>query len=220
MSDLRDEAPLGSETADYVPAAPPTKAPEAAPVAYPDLSPETTPQDFDFGAFLGGVRPTRRGVRLYPHAHLVARMEELADQIDRAPESENVDHLIDAFEAAKAEFHEGVWFVVEKRSSEWIEKFRADLKARLRLKVDQDDPSKDDVMTALLHQLVAQIVTPAGVTVEGLRSLFETNEGELNKLLVAMQMVNQSLAEKASVIGVDFSQRRSTNRAQSRTSGR
>lgn len=185
-----------------------------------DVSPDVTPEDFDMNEWVAGVRPTRRSVRLFPNAHLIARMEDIARDIEAAAEDSNVDDLIDAYEQAKTDFLNGVTFTLEKRSSEWIENFRAELKARLKLKIDQDDSSEKDVMTALLHQLAEQIVTPSGVTPENLRSLYEANEGELNKLIVAMTTVNASLAQSAKVLDLDFSQRRSTSPKRRRSSAR
>ncbi len=190
-----------------------------------DTSPDVTPQDFAWDPFLTGVRPTRRGVRLYPHAHLVARMEYLADRIEGLPDGPEVDKLIDEFEQAKADFRQGVWFEVEKRSTEWVEKFRTDLAAKHDLNLgtaekDFEDGDNKDRMAALLHQLAAQIVTPSGTTYEDLRRLYEANEGELNKLIVTMGFANEALAERAKVLDADFSQRRSTNRKARRSSKR
>ena len=196
----------------------------AADVGIEDATVAPRPETFDWDAFLDGVRPTRRGVRIYPQADLVARMEAIAEQIDDMPDGPEVDALIDDFESLKAQFHNGVWFEVEKRSSEWVEHFRADLAKRLDLDLgDGTDDTKgrdEDVHTALLHQLAEQIVTPAGITYEHVKRLLDTNEGEANKLVVAMTMVNSQIAEKAQVLSVDFSQRRSKNRAQRRSSKR
>lgn len=190
-----------------------------------DTSPTITPQDFQWADFLAGVHPTRRGVRLYPQAQLVARMEYLADRIEALPDGPEVDQLIDEFEQTKAAFKEGVWFEVEKRSSEWVKKFRTDLAAKLDLNLGTEEKDFADAdpqhsMTAVLHQLAAQIVTPANTTYEDLHRLYEANEGELNKLIVTMGFTNEALAERAKVLDVDFSQRRSTNRKARRSSKR
>jgi hypothetical protein len=180
-----------------------------------DSTPHITPQDFSFEEFLNGVRPTRRSVLLYPHAELIARLDQIANQIDAAPEDRNVDDLIDEFERVKAQFHTGVWFTVEKRSSEWVEKFRVDTEKRLGMKRTRSDEDSEpelatrDLATISLHQLAEQIVTPSGVTVAQLQKLMDTNEGELNKLVFAMIEVNTKLAQAAEVLNKDFSRRRS-----------
>lgn len=179
-----------------------------------DTTPTITPKDFSFDDFLNGVRPTRRSVKLYARGDLIARMDEIVFAIESAPEDENVDGLIDEFEQAKADFQNGQWFTVEKRSSEWAEQFRLDTEKRLglkRVKDGDDEPalSDRDAATVTLHQLAQQIVTPTGVTYEQLRSLGDTNEGELSKLIYTMISVNRDLAQSAAVLTKDFSQRRS-----------
>lgn len=161
--------------------------------------------DFDLDAWLAGVRPTRRSVKLYPHAHLVARMEQIADTIEAAPKTQDVDDLIDEFEQLKTQFRDGIWFTLEKRSSEWQHRWRKDLCKRLNLREDKDE----DLAIIVLHQIAEQIVSPPGVTYNQLRTLRETNEGECNKLMFTLTAVNQVVAEKAAVLDRDFSGRRS-----------
>lgn len=180
-----------------------------------DSTPALTPQEFSFEDFINGVRPPRRSVLLFPRGDLIARLDEIATTIERAPETENVDGLIDEFERVKAEFEHGQWFTLEKRSSEWVEKFRLDAEKQLGMKrvKGEDDAeaglSSEDLATITLHQLVEQIVVPSGVTYEQLRRLFDAAEGELSKLVYAMIEVNSKLAQQAEVLTRDFSQRRS-----------
>ena len=180
-----------------------------------DSSVTPVPEDFDLDAWLDGVRPTRRSVKLYPNAHLVARLEEIADRIDNTPDGENVDALIDEFEQVKAQLQSGVWFTVEKRSSEWVAQFQKDLAKRLNLDLSRkgDGTAKNpkDSTTVSLHQLAAQIVSPEGVTYNHLRKLVDHNEGEAIKLLNAMESANNTLAEGAGVLDRDFSERRSAS---------
>lgn len=178
---------------------------EGQELAIADTSVQPTPENFDMDAWLQGVRPTRRSVKLYPKAHLIARMEELAVEIQDAPEDANVDDKIDEFDALKAQFNEGVWFTVEKRTQEWVEKFRKDVRKRLNLKPDKEE----DLAVVVSYQLVEQIIEPAGITFNQLRALRAANEGEFNKLVAAMTLCNEQLAEKASVLDADFSARRS-----------
>lgn len=180
-----------------------------------ESAPNITPQDFSFEDFLNGVRPPRRSVLLYPRGDLIARLDEIVTAIERAPETENVDDLIDEYEQVKGEFQNGQWFTVEKRSSEWLEKFRLDAEKRLGMKRtrkdDDDEPSlsRDDLARISVHQLAEQIVVPSGVTVDQLQRLLDTNEGEFNKLVFAMIEVNTKLAQSSEVLTKDFSRRRS-----------
>lgn len=174
-----------------------------------------TPQDFSFEDFLNGVRPTRRSVVLYARGDLIAKLDEIVAAIERAPETDNVDDLIDEYERVRAEFQDGRWFTVEKRSSDWAEKFRLTTEKSLGFKrTRKDDDSEptlsdEDAATITMHQLAEQIVTPSGVTVQQLKHLGDTNEGELSKLIYAMITVNSELAQSAKVLNKDFSQRRS-----------
>lgn len=175
-----------------------------------DTTVTPVPEDFDLDAWLDGVRPQRRSVKLYPQADLVARMEEIADKIDNTPsyeESEELDALIDEFDQLKAQFKDGVWFTVEQRSTEWVENFRKRLAKTHNLK---DDPAKDAELIST-YQIAEQIIQPQGVTFNHLRKLQAANEAEYVKLITATQLVNQMLAEKAGVLDRDFSGRRSAS---------
>lgn len=176
-----------------------------------DVSPKVTPENFDLAEWAAGVRPTQRSVKLYPNAHLIGRMDELADKIDNAPEGADVDALIDEFESVREQFRDGVWFTVEKRSSEWIENQRKATAKRLGMKLDDDADADNaaDNITLMLHQLAEQIVRPRGVTADMLRHMYDANEGELVKLTNAMQTANRQLAESSGVLDRDFSGRRS-----------
>jgi hypothetical protein len=190
-----------------------------AEVSTVDTTPTITPEDFSFEDFLEGVRPTRRSVLLYPRGDLIARMDEIATLIETADDDANVDDLIDEYEQVKKQFRQGIWFTLEKRSSEWAEKFRVDTEKSLGLKRSKDDTlSDEDATTVSIHQLAQQIVVPSGVSVASLRRLAEVNEGEFNKLVYTMIKANSQLAEdstdndKREVLSRDFSQRRSGNR--------
>lgn len=179
----------------------------------PDLP---APTDFDMESFIAGVRPTRRSVKLFPQAHLVARLEQIATLIDEAPADADVDALVDEFEQVKQQFRDGVWFTVEKRSQEWVERFRLDAEKQLGLKRTTDNGdgektlSNEDALAISMHQLAAQIVVPEHVTFEQLNTLRETNEGEASKLMACMLNVNNQLAQASQVLTRDFSARRST----------
>lgn len=181
-----------------------------------DVSPEVEPEDFDFEAFLSGVRPTRRAVQVFARADLVAVMEEVAGEYaaaedDGAPAAKRKAIAARFTEAREAFLASGRWFVLEKRSSEWIEKFRKGTAARLDITLPEDDEKMgtDDRMAMLLEQLAAQIASPTGVTAAGLRKLYEANEGEVSKLVTAMTFVNTQLGQSAKVLARDFSLARS-----------
>ncbi len=188
-----------------------------------DTSPEVTPATLDSSAFLAGVRPTRRSVEIVERADLVGDMERLAQlyaEADEADDDEACERLATEFETVSAAFHSSKrWYTVEKRSSEWIEGFREkviteyDLDPGAWEKRAEGATQKRARMTVLLHQLAAQIVSPSGTSADDLRALYEANEGELNKLLVAMEYANNRIAESAKVATPGFSLRRSERKA-------
>lgn len=173
--------------------------------------PQVEAEDFDWNAFLSGVRSTRRAVKVYGRADLVADMEEAAGNYrDDMPAQEKkrlvaeITRLRDEFEAS------GRWFVAEARSSDWQEKFRKDAAKRLGVDIgeDESDPSPEQVAgrkAVQTEQAAAQIVSPTGVTAEGLARLGEINEGELNKIVTAVAFANGQQAQSAGVLKRDFS---------------
>jgi hypothetical protein len=196
------------------------------PIYYVDSSVTPTPENFDIDEWIAGVRPTRRSVRLVANGHLVARLEEIADQIERAPEDADVDDLIDQYDAIKAQVREGVWFTLEKRSSEWVYEFLRSTCASLGYPAPErgDQPlgklTTEQRIEVVLRQVAAQTVVPQGLTAGHLQRMLDANEGELNKLVLTMDAVNSTLAESAGVMDRDFSGRRSSGRqASSQTSG-
>lgn len=186
-----------------------------------DVPVETNPEDFDFPAWLEGVRPTRRGVRLYSRADVIARLEQVADEIDALPEDADVSGLVAEAEALQKTWREGVvWVEVEKRSTEWLDAFREEGAKRLGVTLN-DNGECDDKAKAqrlMFEQIAAQIVEPEGFTADHLERLYHANEGELAKLMAATRRVNNELAEHTSVVTRDFSQRRSTSHTTRRSS--
>lgn len=200
MSSIEDEALLSEET--------PVQDTSV------DVPVQTNPEDFDFPVWLEGVRPTRRGVRLYSRADVIARLEQVADEIDAQPEDADVSDLIDEAERLQDTFRKGVvWVVVEKRSSEWLDAFREEGAKRLGVTLNDKGEvgDKDKATRLMFEQIAAQIVEPEGFTADHLERLYHANEGEVTKLLTTTRRVNNELAEKASVVTRDFSQRRSTS---------
>lgn len=184
--DFAEDLPLGSST---------------------DVTPDLpTPADFDVDSWLAGVRRPRRAVVLYQRADLLARMDEIVAQIEALPDGDEVDALIDEYEELRDEFKQGRTFVVEGRSQEWVAEFRKRRLAAMGVRKGEGD--RDQKRAALLDQLAEQIVTPH-VTAEQLDRLEDVANGELMKLVVAMEFANQQVAESAGVLKLDFSSRRS-----------
>lgn len=181
-------------------------------VSMAEVSDETNlPEGFDVDDWIKGVRPTQRAVKLHASGHLIARMEQVVATIEALPADADADDLIDEYETLKTEFNDGVWFVVEKRSKDWIDHFRRETGKRLGIKnadKDLERWSKDDQTKVLMHQVAEQTVSPQ-VTARDLWALLAANEGELSKLIGTVRQVNEFVAESALVLNRDFSQRRS-----------
>lgn len=183
-----------------------------------DTTVAPTPEDFDFEAWLGGVRATRRSVKVYARADLVGRMEEVAATYrDDLPAAAKRKIEADVL-ALRAEFEEsGRWFTLEARSSEWVKDFRAETARRLKLDVgdesaDVADLSPEQVRAreaVTLEQVAAQTVVPSGVTSAMLARMQSVAETEVSKLVVAMVMANSQQAQSAAVLTRDFSRSRS-----------
>lgn len=182
-----------------------------------DVSPTVTLENFDLDRWVDGIRPTRRKIKLYPNAHLIGQLEEIANRIDSAPDDADVDDLVEQFDRIRGQFRDGVWFTIEKRSSESVLASRKAIAKRVGIKLDDDGDSTNqaDTITLILHQLVEQIVEPTGITYEHLRAMLDANEGEVNKLVLTLDLVQKQLAEKAGVLDRDFSERLSRVRRDS-----
>ncbi len=171
-----------------------------------DVTPELTPEGFDVDAWIAGVRPTRRAVQLFARSDLIARLDELAARIATA-DDDQAGPLIDEFEGLRAEYLAGVWWTIEGRSPEWVERFRTETKKALGL---TGDPSGVDAIRLVSEQIAAQLVSPLA-SAHQLVKLAETNAGEWRKLAVALELVNKRLGEKSDVLTLDFSSRRSAS---------
>jgi hypothetical protein len=176
-------------------------------------------------AFLDGFRPTRRTVKLHERADLIGDLDEIANRIDSLPEDADVDDLIAEFHRVRDIFQASVCFwTVERRSSEWVTERWATYAREHGIKLDSDGDTDNPKhrLNLLIDQLVGQIievkdlngrVVEQNVNHERLRRLYDSNEGELNKLLFAQQDANTSLAQSAKVLTRDFSLRSSTARS-------
>ena len=184
-----------------------------------DTTPDVAAEDFDFDQFLAGFRPNQRSVKIFDRGNLIGAMEQIADQIQDAPPDADVDDLIDEFERLKREWETGRWFTVQGRSTEARRLQRDKLIRERGIKCGPDvdgqpgepiDPAHTiDLMCALMAD---QVVTPTGVTEAGLRRLYDLSEPEFSKLAIAVEFANSQMGQSSKVVGLDFSQRRSTRR--------
>jgi len=178
-----------------------------------NTTPDVSVEDHDFAAFLAGARPTRRSAKLYMRADVVGQLEELVQEIEATGGNPADDpkfrELYDTFHSS------GRWFTVEKRSGEWETKFRDEVVKRLGIKLDEDGKvaSEEDGRAIAFEQTAAQIIVPSNVTADGLRKLYEINQGEVNKLFLAVRLANNEMAETVRVVGPDFSPKPSTSSA-------
>lgn len=178
-----------------------------------DVSPALEPTDFDFEAFLQGVRPTRRAVRVYARPDLVAQMEEVAgtfrDDLPAAQKKKVRDEVL----ALRAQFDaSATWFVAEARSAERQERVRQESAKRHGFTIPGPDAEGEDALIPradfdklMRDLLVDSIVLPTGVTAEGLARFAEASPTEYPKLITAMQQANTMLAQNTQVVTRDFS---------------
>lgn len=168
-----------------------------------DVTVEVADEDFDFGAFVQGVRATRRAVTLVMRGDLVAEMETLVTDIEAAEKrDESTDALMAEYQAARTAFEGSKRrVVVEAKSTDWLTRLHKTLKKSNGL----DVKNAEDRAEILLHQVAGQIVHPTkGVTVKALQHLFETAEPEVDKLWQAVNSANKGQAG----VSPDFSRGR------------
>lgn len=177
-------------------------------------SSELDPSTYNVADFAAGIRPGRRSVQIRQRLDLYPALEAVVLRIEAADEGENVDDLIDEYEALKAQML--VTFVVEKRSAE----YRATLyrEAADELGITPGNGTSD-VLTGktteeqgvqiALRMILGHIVEPDGVTIGDLQKLYENDPSQVDALTLEVQRVN---AGEAEALTLDFSRRRSTNR--------
>ncbi len=165
--------------------------------------------------FARGFRARRLPVRMRPNLHLLDDLERLVDEIDAAPEDADIDDLLDAYDAARAEYEREARWVVEQRSPERSQRVREDAIKALGYATDDEG-----ALTATGATLEAQqtrlgvevaldhIVAPEGLTVDDLTGLAEASPSEWTKLVRALAQVQQVTADDERVLR-DFSSRRS-----------
>lgn len=167
-------------------------------------------EDFDFGALVEGILPTRKRVHIYPNGHMLGQVEELLDRIEAA-EGDEVDALRERFDALNARMRQSVTVIVEGRSSERLAQVEKDAyregvpnPARIaqklaKSKLPDEHPQRDalkadadrGVMEVMLRQIADQIVHPTkGVSVEALKALRDKAEPELDRIFRACREAN------------------------------
>lgn len=176
-----------------------------------DITHDLTPEDFDFDAFVDGVRPGRRAVRVTMRADLAAEIDQIAIQAEALedPNGDEAQALYDRFEQIQAQIVASQrMFVVEARSDH-----RGRQIIKQMEKQGITEPGKKATQAEIqewneevaIRRLADAIVIPSNVTVDGLKKLEERAPSEVNKLYGAMHQVNTN-----PVKGVDpnFSLRR------------
>lgn len=173
-----------------------------------DESVAADPETFDVGALVAGVRATRVRVKIQPNAHLLERLQELADEIDSYPTDEDVPaDLIEEWVESKELFDHVDVYVVEGRTSDWVRQFSKDIKAK-GINPDRkglSDAERMEHNRRMIHaQVAAQIVSPEGVTEEQVADLYAHNEPQGDLLFQAVRQVNTRPVKE---LTPDFSQR-------------
>lgn len=185
-----------------------------------DVSKAPTVEDFDFDEWLSGVRGTRRAVRVYARADLVAEMEKVAEGYhDDLPAKER-RRIADEVLALREQFEaSGAWFVTEARSNERIKRVRDASAKRRGITLPADDATGDEAMipvadwTLIERDLLVDAIVSPAVDFDGLSRLAEVAPTEYVKLAVAMRQANSALAQNAGVVTRDFSPAPSASRA-------
>lgn len=165
-------------------------------------------EDYDFLAFVQGVRPTRRAVMIYQRNDMRELVDTLQEKItvskmaghDTAEDEELLA------EAAEEIVGSGKRVVVEAKSTDWVNQFRKDMKAR---GVDPfnkkaSDEARSMMMSKYLNEYIAaHIVHPTtGISPDALAVLAENSETEVNKLHEAVRA-----ADSERGVSPDFLQR-------------
>lgn len=178
---------------------------------------EVEPGQMTTGSVLSGARAMRRAVKIRPNLHVFADLERLIESIDEAPEGENVDDLIDEYDAAKAAFLEHQWWVVEQRTIERRTLVRRGAAKLLGYTLDEDlgrvegdDEDRTRESEIEVHVLADHIVQPEGVTADDLTAFHASSPGEFTRFEHTVAVVQRTLSEEQSQDVVrDFSSRRS-----------
>ncbi len=137
--------------------------------------------------FLSGARPIQRAHVIYGRGDLYARIDELAELEIRATGDQAAVLKAEAVELTAELLASGMTVVVEARSSDWVEKFRARLD---KLKIA-------DGVERFMRQMAAQVVEPAfdseGDAYEFLAAFAEVSDVQVARLAEKVQAVNEQV---------------------------
>lgn len=173
-----------------------------------DVSPELDPATFDVEAFLNGMLPARRAVRVYFKGHLAADMDRLADEIERCGDAAEREALSARAEALMAEFNAAsVVVTVEARSAEAItarHKALAKMHGVTFTKAGTFEGPDDAVCQVVFGQLAEQIVAPK-MTGDQLARLYKFAPYEVSKIQTAARAAGtQALDDATRQLTRDF----------------
>lgn len=174
-----------------------------------EFTPEPDAAITDPTEWAAGIRPVRRSAVIYDKGHLLADLDALADQIDAIPEGDDVDALLDQYEALAAQIKTGTKFVAEQRSPDWYEATKVAKIKLLKIRRDKDGriKSEADARTLMFHMLAEHIVEPVGVTAATIRKIHEVSPKQADRISNLVWTTNA--LDISSVQMRDFSSRRS-----------
>lgn len=137
-------------------------------------------ETFDLAEWIAGVRPTRRAVTLYARGDLLADIDLLSERIrlarlagdDTTADRATLSEVYEALAASALDV------VVEARSLEAVKA------------VTDAMPSDATVLDQNLATIAAQIVEPAGLTTEMLRTVWQSQPHQVDLLLAACREAN------------------------------
>ena len=178
-----------------------------------DITKELNVEDFDFGAFVDGVRPGRRAVKITMRADLMLELDRIIAEYEATDkEDRDEEELLTRVNAVKAEVIASQrMFVIEARSDARIDEIKEEM--RTLGKPEPNRKATEEMRRAwreelLLRRLADAIITPSNVTYEGLAKLREVAESQINLLVGTMQMVNSNPTDGVKGVTPDFSRGR------------
>ena len=158
-----------------------------------DVTEPLSEDDYDFAAFVAGVRPTRRAVMLYQNNDVRADYDLLKEKIEMkraAGEDVSEDQELLA-EVAGELIGSGRKVIVEARSSDWVKQFRTDMKKRgIDLSKEKvSDEARAMMTTQFVNEFIAaHIVYPrTGISADAIAALSQANEQEVERLHQAVR---------------------------------
>lgn len=178
-----------------------------------DITEELNVEDFDFDAFVDGVRPGRRAVKITMRADLMLELDRIIAEYEATDkEDRDEEELLTRFNAVKAEVIASQrLFVVEARSDARIDEIKEEMRTLGKPEPNRkatEEMRREWREELLLRRLADAIITPSNVTYEGLAKLREVAESQINLLVGTMQMVNSNPTDGVKGVTPDFSRGR------------